>query len=83
MILSELHPSLLSPPSCTRRLVDAVTCPTQFQSVVESLLGTGLIAESLEAAVQIPQKKKCRWNCVTLDGVQFYANGEVRSEVYD
>ena len=81
MILSELHSSPLTAPTGTRRLVDAVTCPTQFQRVVESLLGTWLIAESFETAVQIQQKKKCRWNCVTLDGVQLYANGEVRTEV--
>ena len=82
MILSELHPTSLSVPPGTRRLADAVTCPSQYQIVVQSLLGTWLIADSFEAATQIQQMKKCRWNCVTRDGIQFFANGEVRSETY-
>lgn len=79
MILNEMdrrtpkrHPSI-------PRLVDILEIPPEYQNMCEKLLGSWLICPTESTAIQV-QRTSTKWNCVTLDGIQYYSRGEVRKE---
>lgn len=80
LILSELSAKPLIVPRGKRRLVDCVTCLSAYRAVVEKLLGSWILVDSFQEAAAFQRDSDSRWNCVTLDGVLFWANGEVRTQ---
>ena len=56
---------------------DLVSCDSQYQGVVTSLLGRIVIAEDLDAAVVMAKKHGYRFRIVTLDGQVVNAGGSM------
>ena len=80
IILSELSAKPLVVPRGQKRLVDCVTCKPAYLAVAEKLLGSWLLVDSFREAAAFQRGSDSRWNCVTLDGVLFWTNGEVRTQ---
>ena len=57
-----------------------MTCSSAYYSVVEKLLGSWILVDSFQEASAFQRSSNTRWNCVTLDGVLFWMNGEVRTQ---
>lgn len=57
-----------------------MTCSSAYYSVVEKLLGSWILVDSFQEASAFQRSSNMRWNCVTLDGVLFWTNGEVRTQ---
>ena len=54
-----------------------VTCEPQYQGIVENLLARTVIAQDLDAAIQMSQKYRSRFKIVTLDGQVMNAGGSM------
>lgn len=57
-----------------------MTCSSAYYSVVEKLLGSWILVDSFQEASAFQRSSNTRWNCVTLDDVLFWTNGEVRTQ---
>ena len=54
-----------------------VTCEPQYRGIVENLLARTVIAQDLDAAIQMSQKYHSRFKIVTLDGQVMNAGGSM------
>ena len=54
-----------------------VTCEPQYRGIVENLLARTVIAQDLDAAIQMAQKYRSRFKIVTLDGQVMNAGGSM------
>ena len=54
-----------------------VTCEPQYRGIVENLLARTVIAQDLDAAIQMSQKYRSRFKIVTLDGQVMNAGGSM------
>lgn len=79
MILSELTNSTQEIPSLpnVRPLIEVIACPKEYESLTQKLFGKWLLAENDDAAIAVERSTR-NWNCITMDGVMYLANGEVR-----
>ena len=79
MILSELTNSDQDIPKLpnVRPLIEVITCPKEYGSLTKKLFGKWLLAENDDAAIAVERSTR-NWNCITMDGVMYLANGEVR-----
>lgn len=76
MILDELEqPSSYRSPSLPR-LINCLSIPSSYQNLFERLIGNWVICHTEEEAISF-QKKNSHWNCLTIDGIEYYSKGEV------
>lgn len=79
MIVDELATKPCYSPNSYKRLIDCLAIPTEYESVFEKMVGRWLVCETETEAIHLQRTRK-GWNCVTLQGTQYFAKGEVRRE---
>ena len=77
MILDELDYTSQSKKPSLPRLIDSLSIPPSYQGLLERLIGNWVICRTEKEAISF-QKQTSYWNCLTVDGVEYYNKGEVR-----
>ena len=77
IILDELDYTSQSKKPSLPRLIDSLSIPPSYQGLLERLIGNWVICRTEKEAISF-QKQTTNWNCLTVDGVEYYNKGEVR-----
>ena len=60
------------------RMIDCLCFPQELESVVRFVTDKWYVVEDKESAIALQRRRRRAVNCVTVDGVLFFGNGEVR-----
>ena len=76
-LLSQQERQLLSMPGCVGLASELVSFDERYRGIVENLLGRTVVAENLDAGIEIMRKGRHAFRLVTLDGDVMHSGGSM------
>lgn len=65
----------------SQRMIDCLRFPREYAGLVQQVAGKWYIVENKNQAISVQERTRGA-HCVTVDGILFFGNGEVRREAY-